>query len=333
MALFTRKQEPPQGQLPPPGWHDAPDQPGFYRWWDGARWTEHVHPKAGADARESRNDTLVAMVRLEGQDTRPARPVRPWARAAVRLSIVGENNYGGAFERLLRRNGGRREEWGAEFTALPATAAAEPSNAYDENAVAIHVQGELVGYLPRDAAVRYSPPLRDLAERGEYLVVEARVWVAPQGDERMGSVTVSLPPPHGVQSFNELPEEAHTVLPEGAAIQVAGEDQHMDVLGKYVSDGERYLAVSLHLVQEQKTERSAPYACVEVRLDGHRVGVLTKAASEKLSEVINYVTERHKVPVCRAVLKGSPLAAELVLYVAKSHEVTRRWLDDVDSGS
>ena len=33
--------------------------------------------------------------------------------------------------------------------------------------------------------------------------------------------------------------------------------------------------------------------------------------------------------VCRAVLKGSPLRAELVLFVAKSHEVTSKWLESV----
>ena len=76
-----------------------------------------------------------------------------------------------------------------------------------------------------------------------------------------------------------------------------------------MSDGERYLAVTLHRVEEQKTERSAPYSCVEVRLDGDRVGVLTKAMSEKIADVVQYVTERGKTPVCRAVLKGSPLRA------------------------
>ena len=113
-----------------------------------------------------------------------------------------------------------------------------------------------------------------------------------------------LPPPEGVQSFNELPEEPFTVLPSGAAIQVSGEENHMGVLARYVSDRDRHLAVTLHVVEEAKTERSTPYTCVEVRLDGHRVGTLTKAASEKLADVIGFVTERGRVPVGRAILKG-----------------------------
>ena len=123
------------------------------------------------------------------------------------------------------------------------------------------------------------------------------------------------------------------MLPSGAAIQVSGEENHMGVLARYVSDRDRHLAVTLHVVEEAKTERSTPYTCVEVRLDGHRVGTLTKAASEKLADVIGFVTERGRVPVGRAILKGSPLRAELVLFVAKSHEVTSAWLDRVPTAT
>lgn len=332
MAFFTRRSTSSDDNLPPAGWHPAADRPGFYRWWDGAKWTDQYHPLPQEDSPHPVPVTSVA----PSSESRPvpaasaSKAVAPWAKATVWQAAVGESSYPQAFERLLRKNNGRREEWGTELTGIAATVVAEPNNQYDPNAVAIHVQGELAGYLPRDAAQLYSPPLQDLAERGEHLAVEARVWVAPPDDDyRAGSVTVVLPPPHGVQSFNELPAMPHKVLPFGGAIQVSGEDQHMDVLRRYVSDGERYLAVTLHLVEEQKTERSAPYSCVEVRLDGHRVGVLTKAMSEKIADVVQYVTERGKTPVCRAVLKGSPLRAELVLYVAKSHEVTRRWLNTV----
>jgi hypothetical protein len=31
--------------LPPAGWHPDPENPnGAMRWWDGAKWTSHVHP-------------------------------------------------------------------------------------------------------------------------------------------------------------------------------------------------------------------------------------------------------------------------------------------------
>ena len=132
-----------------------------------------------------------------------------------------------------------------------------------------------------------------------------------------------------MQSFNEPPEQPYQVLPGGAAVQVSGEDEHMDVLGAYVADRDRYLAVTLHMVEELKSERSTPYRAVEVPLDGQRVGVLTKAMSEKVADIVDFVAQSGRIPVCRAMLKGSPLRAELVLYVAKSHEVTRRWMDSV----
>lgn len=103
----------------------------------------------------------------------------------------------------------------------------------------------------------------------------------------------------------------------------------MDVLTRYLSDRERHLAVTLHIVQEQKTERSQPYQAIEVRLDGQRVGVLTKAMSEKVADLVAYIADRNLLPVRRAVLKGSPLRAELILFVAKSHEVTSKWLESV----
>ncbi|KAB7744155.1 DUF2510 domain-containing protein [Nostocoides sp. F2B08] len=324
MGLFSRRSV-EKVEQPPAGWHPAADRPGYVRWWDGVQWTDHYHPIVEDVQRQAEAPSELAASEL--------RPVRPWAKATEHQRVVGENQYPEAFRALLLENDARAGDFGAEMRDLSATVIAEPDNPFDPNAVAVLVQGRLVGYLPRDDAAVYSPSLQDLADRGECLRVEARVWVAPTSDtERAASVTLKLPPAHGVQSFNEFPEQPYEVLPHGGAIQVSGEEQHMDVLGRYVSEGERYLAVTLHVVQEQKTERSQPYQCVEVRLDGHRVGVLTKAMSEKLTDIVQYVAERDKVPLCRAVLKGSPLRAEIVLYVAKSHEVTRRWLDSVGSG-
>ena len=192
------------------------------------------------------------------------------------------------------------------------------------------MQGELVGFLPRDTAAAYHPALADLAERGEYLQIEARVWAHEEDGDVRGSVTLILPPPDGVQSFNEPPDEPHQVWPHGGAIQVTCEEQHMDVLGRFVSDRDRHLAVTLHAIDVQKTPRSTAYRAVEVRLDGQRVGELTKGMSEKVIDVVDFIAGKGRLPLCRAVLKGSPLRAELTLQVAKAHEVTRRWLDGIE---
>lgn len=140
-----------------------------------------------------------------------------------------------------------------------------------------------------------------------------------------------MPAPDGVLSFNEMPEhDPYQILPQGRALQVSGEDEHMAVLTRYVSDRPRHLAVTLHEVtDEPKTARSQPARVVEVRLDGERVGCLTKAISEQVRDVVAYVNERGYLPVARAVLKGSSIKADLTLYVARSSEVSQAWLDNV----
>lgn len=337
---------------PAAGWHPAPDRPGSLRWWDGSAWSEHYSDGAARPAEPdtqkpgaaspARAETAAAESTSAPATTEPARsmrrrasgepngkPVSGWGKPTVWQNVVGEQHYRSAFATLLRASGRKLEEYGTELQDQAALVVAEPGNRYDANAVAVWVGGHRVGYLGRDTAARYSPALQDLAEAGMVLEVSARVWVAPRGDDRGGSVTVMLPPEDGVQPFNALPEGAHTVLPRGTAIQVTGEERHMDVLGRYVHDRGRHLALTLHLVDEAKTERSTTYRAVEVRLDGHRVGVLTKATSDKLADLVTYVSERGRETVARGFLQGSALRAELTLHVAKSHEVPGRWLERI----
>jgi hypothetical protein len=139
-----------------------------------------------------------------------------------------------------------------------------------------------------------------------------------------------MPAPNGVLSFNELPEESHRVLPSGKALQVTGEDEHMNVLTDYVHDHNRHLAVTLHLITTTpKTARTQPAEAVEIRLDGHPIGCLSKAMTETVRDLVAYVADHGHVPVARAVLKGSSIKADVTLYVARSSEVSQQWLDGI----
>ncbi|HET8595629.1 MAG TPA: hypothetical protein VFM07_10305 [Intrasporangium sp.] len=274
----------------------------------------------------------------------PARPrgaaTSPWAAEQLRTEVVGETYSEDAIRTLYGAHERRLTVEGEELTDVTAQVVTDTRNPFDPNAVAVWVEGQHVGFLSREDAAQYAGPLGDLADQGAHLEVPARVWARLQGDagpRRRGEpnrqissrVTVRLPPPTGVLPFNALPDEPHTVIPAGGSIQVTGEEDHMETLMRYVGDVPRHLAVTLHLVEEASTPRSKAYEAVEVRLDGQRVGVLTRHMSEQLRDLVAHVAGRGRLAVCRAVLVGSPLRAEMTLKVCRSTEVTKAWLEAV----
>jgi hypothetical protein len=94
----------------------------------------------------------------------------------VRLSFpdemvraVGVSHYQDA----LRRIAGPGE--GPVRRSVEATLAPEPTNPYDENAVMVRVEGELVGYLSREDAVRYGAAVRLLRDHRLLLACDAMV--------------------------------------------------------------------------------------------------------------------------------------------------------------
>jgi collagen type III alpha len=176
-------------------------------------------------------------------------------------------------------------------------------------------------------------------DAGTYLQVPARVWIGPKSewDQRtgeevrqvVGSVTVRLPDPDGIVSFNDLPEEPHTVLPWGRAVQVTGEELHMDVLRTFaLGSAPRHVAVTLHVIEEPR-RTGDPARVIEVRLDGQRVGVMSKAISDQIHDLVTYVAGHGKAPVARAIIKGSDLRADVTVNVARTSDVPQKWLDSV----
>jgi hypothetical protein len=274
-----------------------------------------------------------------GREHRPkpprGTPVAPWSVGGVtRINAVGESKYPEGLRGALSDFGHPLTSMGTELSGARAVVATDPTNPYDSNAVGVWIEGRhLVGYLPAELAAQYAPALSQLEEEGCNLRVPARVWIAERNGV-FGSVSLSMPSPHGVLSFNELPEEPHCILPAGKALQITGEDGHMDVLTRYVHDNQRHLAVTLHVVpQPAASARSQASEVVEVRLDGSRIGCLTKASSEAVRDLVAYVADRGRVPVARAVLKGSSIKADVTLFLARSSEVTQKWLDGVDDAS
>jgi hypothetical protein len=84
------------------------------------------------------------------------------------LKIVGEANYQEALWAICGGSVGDRIRHRVVAVVIP-----EPENPHDENAISIQIDGQLVGYLARDVAVRYGPGLKDLMTRcGGYVALE-----------------------------------------------------------------------------------------------------------------------------------------------------------------
>lgn len=249
---------------------------------------------------------------------------RGWPSAEV----AGESHYAKSIRNLFGTN---FTPPGAELTVV-AQLVPEPNNRHDRNAVGAWVGNNQVGYLPREEAVRYSPVLSALVAEGWLPQVAARVWGGERFDYEQekdtfrGSVSLDLAEPHMLVPSNMPPAGAYRLLPTGGAIQVTGEENHLDALAHLLRpEGECWAYASLHEVVEQlaRTTRTV----VEVRIDGAPVGQLTPKMSGEVLPAIRHLAEAGTVAACRAIVKGNRIKTEVVLYVARAHELPGSWLD------
>jgi collagen type III alpha len=246
--------------------------------------------------------------------------------------VAGESHYLAALEKVLRKSGGGRDE--VETTALLVP---EPDNRHDPNAVAVLIQHETVGYLPREDAAKYRALLDHMVGSGFAARVPCRVWggqITDHGYDRAGRVTleerfrarvtIALAEPHLCLPVNTAPQAPHVVLPHGGAIQVSGEEHHLsDIKPLLRMEGESYAFATLHEVSDS-TGRTVKHF-VEVRLDANRVGQLTPKMSGELLPAIRLLDSMGYLPVAKAKLKGNHLKAEVCLYCARAHELPNDW--------
>ncbi len=266
-------------------------------------------------------------------DHRPPEPsgqsVQPWSVKTRRFEVAGEFYRMRNIE-LLFANESTNTVDGAEMS-LDATLVPDSGNPFDQQAVAVFVGGLHIGYLERGEASKYHTALAKLAQTGRVLTVASRQWARGSAGDLGARVTLDLPDPTGLVPRNRLPESS-AVLPAGGAVQVAGEDKHMDALIPLLdpAGSDVHVAVSLHTTIE--TRARSTNELIEVRLSGKLVGFLSKAQTANFASLVKYVTDRGLVPVARATLRGNTIKADVTLHVAKAHEVSPEWLQSlVDS--
>lgn len=267
---------------------------------------------------------------MDGSQWVPPRPrgtpFTAWYPYGERVEVAGLSYREGPLRRLARRNGHRKGADAARFTT-DLLLVPDPGNPYGRgSAVAVYLGEDHTGYLPQREADRMHRRVADLARDGMVLQVPARAWV---GDVAM-YLSAWLPVPDAVLPSNGLPEEPHAVLPPGRKIQVAKEDEHMDVLRDYVlrgSEADNHVAATLRSINEIRPRSS--YEAVQVEIDGRRVGVLTKLQSDKLLPLVKHIEQRGLLPVARAAVKGTRLKADVVLDCVDAQTVEDDWLDDL----
>ncbi len=123
-----------------------------------------------------------------------ARPPRLTRLHGERLvNVAGESHYQEALREVSGAGAG-----GEVRVACTAVLASEPDNPHDPYAVAVRVEGRLIGYLPRAEALAYGPLVREVEERGRAPACEA--MIAGRGGESGTSnlgVFLRLPEPGG----------------------------------------------------------------------------------------------------------------------------------------
>jgi HIRAN domain len=104
------------------------------------------------------------------------------------LEVVGESNYQDVLWRCVGGDDGERVRHSIEVVLVP-----EPQNPYDGNAIAVLIEGDLVGYLSREDAAVYLPGLRALMQRHACAIgLEGQIVGGGQRPEGRGMLGVFL---------------------------------------------------------------------------------------------------------------------------------------------
>lgn len=122
------------------------------------------------------------------------------------IDVVGESQYRAAIERAV----GQRPE--GHRDVVDAALVWEPSNPYDENAMAVQIEGQTCGYLPREVAKRYRPVMEWSRDEGFVPVVRGDVgggWRQADGSWADFGIRVYVASPRKLLGREVVPATTH----------------------------------------------------------------------------------------------------------------------------
>lgn len=254
------------------GWYPDEQHPGWSRWWDGEQWRDASWQTSQPD-----NTYLPDAPRFDVGS----------GRGWYSFDLVGENFRE---EAIARAVGGRpprdqETEWFGLAELVP-----EPDNPHGGGqAISARVDGKVVTYFDQAQAREYFPVLGRMVTSGVVPVAPIRIWAvtrysqARRQDELKSAVRLDLRGADQILPANAAPSAPQALIPQGRAVQVTGEADHLDAIAPHIGAA-GMLVATLHPLEITKGKTTT--TVLEVRLDDRRVGQLTPATSASLLPLV-----------------------------------------------
>lgn len=174
--------------------------------------------------------------------------------------------------------------------------APQPTNRFDSNAVAVQVDGNVVGYLPRELAAEYQSGLLAMLQRGEYGWCPGRIM---GGRRKSYGIWLHLAPAGPNLLFaNDF--TGIELLDADHMVTVSGFDPITLPYPLRADSRLPTLTGTLSVGQVAKG-KYAGQPCLEVLVDGRRIGALTAKMTERYMPFVRPVIGRGLLPGCEVI--------------------------------
>lgn len=210
----------------------------------------------------------------------------------------------------------------------------EPENPHGYgNAVMVWINGQHVGYLSNEDARRYRPILDTIVAAGYLPTTTGRIWGVTRIDwegkpKHHLYARVALNEPDLLLPTNNPPSSPYSLMPWGPAIQVTKESDHLPELIEHLHGPDSY-AIAVLKEASRVLKNGTVREYVTVHLGGDEIGELTPTMSEKILPTVRHLSDLGFAAAAWARVKGSVLAVEVTLQVAKAHELPEAWLSEI----
>ncbi|AXB43599.1 HIRAN domain-containing protein [Amycolatopsis albispora] len=235
--------------------------------------------------------------------------------------MVGESQY----QHALRNAAAGLATTGDFASHIPVTAALvpEPGNKWDPNAVRVDVvDGDRtapVGYLPAELAKEYQPTLLELRADGCLGTCPARI---AGGGAKFYGIYLHLASPRelrftlgGEDPLVAQRSKRAVLLRDDWSCTVTNEEDHQDVLARHApAPGREFrnVVASLDFCEITSGKHRGQNA-IEVRLDGQRVGQLTRAMTLRYGNAVREFHQQGLLVTCQAFTTSGPKGVQVEL--------------------